>query len=97
MHHQALALQYYEDAYELYMCGEVDFSVPLQVVEDRYGLCLTPKKRDSDANWLVSAVKNERLQSTLDEETEKLNRLTAEYEQLLSSAVSLRKNLYNCF
>lgn len=41
MHHQALAIQYYEQAYEFYMSGEVDFSVPFQVVEDRYGLSLT--------------------------------------------------------
>jgi hypothetical protein len=43
MHHQALSIQYYEHAYELYMSGEVDFSVPLQAVEDRYGWFLVQK------------------------------------------------------
>ena len=40
IHHQALSIQYYEYAYELYMSGEVDFMVPLQTVEDRYGRSL---------------------------------------------------------
>ena len=88
MHHQALSIQYFEHAYELYMSGEVDFSAPLQAVEDRYGLSVTPKS-DSNADLLTLAVKNERLQSLLDEESEKLARQNAEYEQLKSSAVSL--------
>lgn len=37
MHHQALSIHYFEHAYELYMSGEVDFAIPLQAVEDRYG------------------------------------------------------------
>ena len=43
MHHQALSIQYHEHAYELYMSGEVDFAVPLQAVEDRYGRSFAPK------------------------------------------------------
>jgi hypothetical protein len=46
------------------------------------------QKGDSKVNTSTSAVKNERLQSLLDEETEKLDRQNAEYEQLKSSAVS---------
>ena len=88
MHHQALSTQYFEHAYELYMSGEVDFSVPLQAVEDRYGLSVAPKN-DSNANLLALAVKNKRLKSLLDEESEKLAHQNAEYEQLKSSAVSL--------
>ena len=91
MHHQALSIQYFEHAYELYMSGEVDFAVPLQGFEDRYGWSVALKqKRNSNANWPISAVKNERLQSLLDEESEKLARQNAEYEQLRSSAVSLK-------
>lgn len=44
MHHQALSIQYYEYAYELYMSGEVDFAIPLQAIEDRYGWHLLPPK-----------------------------------------------------
>jgi len=43
MHHQALSVQYFEHAYELYMSGEVDFAIPLQAVEDRYGRSVPPK------------------------------------------------------
>ena len=43
MHHQALSVQYFEHAYELYMSGEVDFAVPLQAVEDRYGRSVSLK------------------------------------------------------
>ena len=49
----------------------------------------SPQKYDSKVNASTSAVKNERLQSLLDEESEKLARQNAEYEQLKSSAVSL--------
>lgn len=51
------------------------------------GLCF--KNHDSNANGSASAVKNERLQSLLDEESETLARQNTEYEQLRSSAVSL--------
>ena len=43
MHHQALSIHYFGHAYELYMSGEVDFAVPLQAVEDRYGWFVAPK------------------------------------------------------
>ena len=89
MHHQALAVHYFEHAYELYMSGEVDFAVPLQGVEDRYGRSVALRK-GTNANWSTSAVKNERLQSLLEEESETLVRQNAEYEQLRSSAVSLK-------
>jgi hypothetical protein len=51
-------------------------------------ICPAPQNKP-DAHWLTSAVKNERLQSLLDEESEKLARQNAEYEQLRSSAVGL--------
>lgn len=89
MHHQALSVQYFEHAYELYMSGEVDFAVPLQAVEDRYGLSVFRKTARATLNCLAPAVKNEQLQSLLDEESEILARQNAEYEQLRSSAVSL--------
>lgn len=89
MHHQALLVQYFEHAYELYMSGEVDFAIPLQAVEDRYGRCVSQRNATAMLNCSTSAVKNERLQSLLDEESEKLARQNAEYEQLRSSAVSL--------
>jgi len=44
MHHQALSIHYFEHAYELYMSGEVDFAIPLQTVEDRYGRFVPLKK-----------------------------------------------------
>lgn len=99
MHHQALSIHYYEHAYELYMSGEVDFAVPFQAVEDRYGGSLTQNNARRQCQSLTLAVKNERLQSLLDEEAEILARRNAEYDQLMSSAVSLaqyRKTCSNC-
>jgi len=89
MHHQALSVQYFEHAYELYMSGEVDFAVPLQAVEDRYGRSVPQKVVTETLTCSTLAVKNEQLQSLLDEESEALARQNAEYEQLRSSAVSL--------
>ena len=89
MHHQALSVQYFEHAYELYMSGEVDFAVPMQAVEDRYGWSVSQRAATMALNYSTPAVKNEQLQSLLDEESEILARQNAEYEQLRSSAVSV--------
>ncbi|PPQ89088.1 hypothetical protein CVT25_006460 [Psilocybe cyanescens] len=65
--HKALAFQYHEETYTLWLDLQDDFAEWNQIMEERY------QKR------------NERVQSELNEQTERLNRAKAEYNKLKSS------------
>jgi kinetochore protein NDC80 len=40
-HHYALAFQFYEQSYALWLDGDDTFAEPRQELEERYGLCST--------------------------------------------------------
>ena len=42
-HHYALAFQFYEQAYALWLDGDDTFAEPRQELEERYGLCFIDK------------------------------------------------------
>jgi kinetochore protein NDC80 len=84
--HQALAFDYYEQAYILWLDMVDDFVEPNENLEDRYGnnplasIVVLLK-------FLSPARKNERAQMDLDEKTSQLEQSTNELNKLKSTAV----------
>jgi kinetochore protein NDC80 len=89
-HHYALAFQFYEQAYALWLDGDDTFAEPRQALEERYGLCLIDQSLNMFLTIFRLAKKNEKVQAELEQKQEQLARAKAEYEKLASSAVCLQ-------
>ena len=85
IHHQALAFDYFAEAYIAFFHGADAFDEQEKALEARYGGSIYPISGSS----LIppQAKKNERVANDLEEQTERRARIKAEFEQLQSSAV----------
>lgn len=83
--HQALTFDYYEQGYLVWLDGADDFVEPKQNLENRYGIFAQPHVLFSSDNLL--AVKNEKIQAELEEQSHNLEHAIAEAKKLESSAV----------
>jgi SMC interacting uncharacterized protein involved in chromosome segregation len=87
IHHQALAFDYFAEAYIAFFHGADAFDEQEKALEARYGGFIYPISGSS----LIppQAKKNERVANDLEEQTERRARIKAEFEQLQSSAVGI--------
>jgi len=91
VHHQALAFDYFAEAYIAFFHGADIFDEQDKALEARYGGFICPLCR-SDLIFL-QAKKNERVVNDLEEQKERLSRVKIEFEQLHSSAVGFMPSL----
>jgi kinetochore protein NDC80 len=87
--HRALAFDYFEQAYTVWLDLIDDFVEPNQYLEDRYGQCFLGLYFVSINLIATTARKNERVQTDLEEQTNLLVKAKAEFTKLKSSAVTI--------
>jgi kinetochore protein NDC80 len=85
--HQALAFDYYDQAYVLWLDMVDDFVEPNQSLEDRYG-SMSPASL-VPCSKCFTARKNERAQMDLEDKTSQLEQSKIELGKLKSTAVGL--------
>ena len=87
IHHQALAFDYFSEAYIAFFHGADIFEEQEKALEARYGGFIYPLCRSSLIP--LPEKKNERVVNDLEEQRERLARTKAEFERLQSSAVGI--------
>lgn len=87
IHHQALAFDYFAEAYIAFFHGADVFEEQDKALEARYGRFTYPLRRSSLI--FLQAKKNERVLNDLEEQRERVSRIKADFEQLHSSAVGI--------
>lgn len=89
-HHQALAFEYYTEAYGTFLRGSDDFEETEQVLEARYGKSAIVNPTERACLFPHStAKKNETIMSDLESQKALLHQVKAEYEKATLSGVSL--------
>jgi kinetochore protein NDC80 len=89
-HHQALAFDYYTEAYGFFLDGADAFEDQDQILESRYGTSRHNQIRDFSPYVLYCiAKKNESVIADLEEQKTRLHQTKAEYDKIMSSGVSL--------
>jgi len=97
-HHQALAFDYYTEAYGFFLDGADAFEEQDQVLESRYGkslytnLWLNPL---SHSSFFFLAKKNESVLADLEAKKAQLQQMKTEYEKIMSSGVCILPYAYS--
>ena len=86
-HHQALAMDHYVAAYEMYLFGHDLFPEQEKVLEDRYGMSNLVICIIFEVLSLESAKKDQRVIEDLELQKEKLKEASQELKQLLKAPV----------